>query len=79
MKRKLIIIPLICLMLSGCNMMKNDSETFNLHGKTAWTMDNFYVHAPKGYFINAYEWVEIDDHTMQLIFTLTDNKEYGEK
>lgn len=79
MRKKLIIIPLICLMLSGCNVMENESETFDLHGKTAWTMDNSFIHAPKGYFINAYEWVEIDDHTKQLIFTLTNNKEYGEK
>lgn len=79
MRKKLIIIPLICLILSGCNNMKHESTRFEMYGKTKWSTDNSFIDAPKGYFVNSYELVEIDNHTKQLIFTLTDNKEYGEK
>lgn len=80
MKHKiyLLILLLLALMLSGCNVMQNKSESFDVRGKTAWTMDNVIISAPTGYFMNWYEWVKVDDHTMQLVFTLTDNKDYGE-
>ena len=78
MKIKLIIVALVALMLSGCNVTQNDSETFDIQGKTDWIMDNTVISAPTGYFLNGYEWVKVDDHTLQLVFTLTDNKDYGE-
>ena len=75
----LTIVFLVLSMLSGCGVMKNESEFFDVHGKTSWTMDNIGIRAPKGYFINGYEWVDVDENTLRLIITLTDDKEYGEK
>lgn len=80
MKRKMIV-PLLSLtlLICGCGVMDNESETIELHRKTAWTTDDLYIYAPQNYFANSYEWVEVDEHTIQLIITMTDNKPYGEK
>ena len=80
MKRKMIALLLsLTLLISGCGVMDNESETIDLHGKTAWTNDNSYIYAPQNYFTNGYKWGEVDEHTIQLIITMTDNKQYGEK
>lgn len=80
MKIKMIVpILSLTLLIGGCGVMDNESETINLHGKTAWTTDNLYIDAPQNYFTNGYEWIEVDEHTIQLIITMTDNKQYGEK
>ena len=78
MKIKLIIVALVALMLTGCGFFENNSETIVLYGKTDWVMDNEFITAPDGYFTNCYELKKIDEHTMQLVITLTDNKCYGE-
>lgn len=80
MKRKMIVpMLLLTLLVGGCGVTDNKSETIKLHGKTVWTTDDLCIYAPQNYFINGYEWVEVDDHTKQLIITMTDNKQYGEK
>ena len=80
MKRKMIVLLLsLTLLIGGCGVMDNESETIDLHGKTAWAADNSYIYAPQNYFMNGYKWVEVDEHTIQLIITMTDNKQYGEK
>ena len=78
MKIKLIIVALVALMLTGCGFFENNSGTIVFYGKTDWVMDNESIIAPDGYFINFYELKKIDEHTMQLVLTLTDNKGYGE-
>jgi hypothetical protein len=78
MKIKLIIVALVALMLTGCGFFENNSETIVFYGKTDWVMDNEFITAPDGYFINFYELKKIDEHTLQLVLTLTDNKGYGE-
>lgn len=75
--KKIILLTLSSiLLLSGC---KHKSETVKLWSKSEWIFDNITISAPQGYFTNSYEWVKIDDHTMQLIITMTDNKAYGER
>ena len=76
MKKIILLTLCLTLLLTGC---KNKSETVELWGKSDWIFDNINISAPQGYFTNGYEWVEIDDHTMQLIITMTDNKAYGER
>lgn len=79
MKEKMIVpLLLLILLIGGCGIMDNKSETINLHGKTAWRADDLYVYTPQNYFVNGYEWVEVDDHTKQLVITMTDNKQYGD-
>lgn len=79
MKRAIaIIIASIALLLFGCTTMKTDSEIIVLKGKTQLIIDDTNITAPTGYFLNGYEFVKADDHTMQLVLTLTDNKGYGE-
>jgi hypothetical protein len=61
MKRKMIVLLLLLtLLIGGCGVMDNESETIDLHGKTAWTADNSYIYAPQNYFTNGYKWVAYD-------------------
>lgn len=56
MKRKMIVLLLLLtLLIGGCGVMDNESETIDLHGKTAWTADNSYIYAPQNYFTNGYK------------------------
>lgn len=79
MKNKIIILALfLCVILSGCSM-NYESESIEFRGRTDWTFDNSYVYAPKGYFVNGYEWLDVDEHTKQLVITFSDNKAFGER
>ena len=73
-----IIIASVALLLYGCTTMQKESETIVAHGKIQFSTDNTTITAPTGYFLNGYEFVKVDDHTMQLVLTLTDSKGVGE-
>ena len=74
MKKMIVPILSLALLIGGCGVIENKSETIKLHGKTTWNTDDSYIYAPQNYFVNGYEWVEVDDHTKQLIITMIDNK-----
>ena len=76
--KKGIIILSCCFVLSGCGI-PHCSERIVLQGRDRSTLDNNLIVSPDGYFLNSYEWNEVDDHTKQLVLTLTDNKRLGEK
>ena len=78
MKRILIIAATLLFSsigLIGCTQLNNKSEIIILQGKSQYKT----IESPEGYFANTYEWIEIDENTKQLIITLNNNKEYGEK
>ena len=81
MKKFLIIAALLFSSISftGCITMDRKSEMIVLQGKSTWSDDNKIIESPEGYFVNTYEWIEIDENTKQLVITLSNNKEYGEK
>lgn len=78
MKRKrnsaylILSLALILLMLTGCGY---DAEKVVCRGKTDSTYDDTCIIAPDGYFLNGYEWVDVDGNTKHLIITMT--KENG--
>ena len=77
--KKLIFVLLCCFTLSGCGNNTFCSERIVLNGRRIINEDNIILIAPDGYFLNMYEWNDVDGHTKQLIITLTDNKRLGEK
>lgn len=68
----------VFILMTGCTS-KNSSETIVLQNRTSWSSDNQYIYAPDGYFVNYYEWIDVDENTKQLVIILSNNKEYGEK
>lgn len=78
MKKGTIFILICCFILSGCGI-PHCSERIELQGRKSSTFDNSLLIAPNGYFLNTYEWKDVDQHTKQLTLTLTDNKRLGEK
>lgn len=74
-----ILLLCITLCLTGCGTTNFSSERIALQNRTSSVTDDTRLVAPQGYFVNTYEWVEVDEHTKQLVITLTDNKKFGEK
>lgn len=66
--RSLVLALLLLLILTGCGY---EAEKIECRGKTDSSYDNTVITAPDGYFMNGYEWVDVDDNTKQLIITMT--------